>query len=182
MRPDRPVNMSSILKRSNNNSTVMPRTRSYGAGVIEVVDERLKEEVQARRNLRAPQPHNNEDSAPDRSYRETKVENQLEQACEQLVYATARRERLEAELERAKRTEDAARQRKFHTMERLKNVRKLKTERAAKEQSRGLALARRREERRARRIPPREIPPREEVQPKGPIKLLGFGPNCRIGK
>jgi hypothetical protein len=182
MRPDRPVNMSCILKRSNNSSTVMPSTRNYGAVAIEAADERLNEEVEARRNLRAPQPHNNEDSAPGRTYRETQVENQLEQACEQLVYATARREALEAEFERAKRTEDAARQRKFHTMERLKNVRKLKTERAAKEQSRGLALARRREERRARRIPPREILPREEVQPKGPIKLLGFGPNCRIGK
>jgi hypothetical protein len=182
MRPDRPVNMSCILKRKNNNSTVMPSTRNYGAGAIEAADERLKEEVEARRSLHTPRPHNTEHSAPDRSYRETQVENQLEQACEQLVYATARREALEAELERAKRTEDAARQRKFHTMDRLKNVRKLKTERAAKEQSRGLALARRREERRARRIPPREIPPREEVQPKGPIKLLGFGPNCRIGK
>jgi hypothetical protein len=177
MRPDRPVNMSCILKRKHNNSTVMPSTRNYGAGAIEAADERLKEEVEARRSLHTPRTHNAEHSAPDRSYRETQVENQLEQACEQLVYATARREALEAELERAKRTEDAARQRKFHTMDRLKNVRKLKTERAAKEQSRGLALARRREERRARRILPRE-----EVQPKGPIKLLGFGPNCRIGK
>jgi hypothetical protein len=172
--------MSCILKRKNNNSTVMPSTRNYGAGAIEAADERLKEEVEARRSLHTPRTHNTEHSAPDRSYRETQVENQLEQACEQLVYATARREALEAELERAKRTEDAARQRKFHTMDRLKNVRKLKTERAAKEQSRGLALARRREERRARRIPPREIPPREDaelpLQRRHVAEYAKFGP------
>jgi hypothetical protein len=117
MRNDRPINMENTLLRNKNQNSIKC-IRHYGEGTIEAADERLKVELEARRNCQASHHPNIE----------TQVQGELAHVDEKLIKATAHREALEAELELARKAETATERKKAMMISRLKNVCKLKEE------------------------------------------------------
>lgn len=119
-----PADMSNTLFRSSD--SIMSTRRNYGAEVLEDANERLHQEVEARRRQ-------SQARAPQSLDREQVVREELVDVKAKLADATRRREWLETELEAARVTENNLARYKTTIIERIKNIRKLKNEQTEKE-------------------------------------------------
>lgn len=105
----------------------------HGAGAIEAADERLKEELKARKSSHA------QAASPTPSGPEANAKIELQRST--LITARQRRKALEVELQQAKDLESALEHKTALCSKRLENIRSMKKKDAEKERKRQAAFA-----------------------------------------
>ncbi|KAH3911075.1 hypothetical protein HBH56_140250 [Parastagonospora nodorum] len=154
------ADMSFALFRGD--KVILPTKRNFGPGVIEEANERLKEEIAARRRYQA----SNQPVDP-----EQQVRSELDKTNQELAKARRRREALQAELKEVQMTESVLERKKGKIVERIKSIRNRKKEKTEQERRRQAAMAKKQEVKGAKPAGIRKtIPPK----PAPMMKFSGF--------